>query len=59
MANFEVEPTIIHVFEKVVFDEKLLRDVTKFDTDILGTVQWILEVEASDVEGDVLGTLEI
>ena len=41
-ANFELDPTIPHMLMKVVFIDKLLRDVTEIDGDILSAFQWSL-----------------
>ena len=41
-ANFELDPTITHMLMKVVFIDKLLRDVTEIDGDILSAFQWSL-----------------
>ena len=36
MENFELEPTIMHVYKKVVLIDKLLRSVAEKDAEILG-----------------------
>ena len=46
-AIFEVDPTIMHMFEKVVFVDDFLRDVAEFHTDKLGAVRWSLEAEVA------------
>ena len=56
-TNFEVDPTIMHMFEKVVFVDDFLRDVAEFYADKLGSVRWSLEAEVADVEGCILGSL--
>ena len=55
--NFEVDPTIMHVLEKIVYINESLRDVAGFDAEILGVVQWILDITVAGVKGDVLGAL--
>ena len=57
MENFEVDPTITHVFVKGVLINELLRDVAEIDAEILGAVQWSLKVEVSDVEDEAIGSL--
>ena len=56
-ANFEVDPTITHVFVKVLFINKFLRNVSDIDVDILGAFQRSLEVDVDNVGDDVIGVL--
>ena len=57
MANSKVEPTIMHIFEKVVFINELLRDIAELDVEILRVVQWSLWIEVADIKGDTFGDL--
>ena len=56
-ANFEVDPTILHMVVKVIFIDEFLRNVAEIDADISKAVQWSLEVEVADVEGDIFEDL--
>ena len=56
-ANFEVDPTILHMVVKVIFIDEFLRNVAEIDADISEAVQWSLEVEVADDERDILGAL--
>ena len=53
--NLEVYPTVVGVFEEVVFLCEFVGDVAEFDSDILRAVDRGVEVEVTDVEGGELG----
>ena len=46
------------MFVKGLFIEELLSNVADIDADILGVVQWSLEVKVSDLKGVSFGALE-
>ena len=53
--NFEVDPAVVGVFERVVLLYEFVSDVAEFDSDVLWAVKRGEEVEVADVEGGKLG----
>ena len=55
-ANFEVDPSIMHGFERVVIVDEFFTDVAEFDADIVGAIQWIFGIEVHDFLCGKLGS---
>ena len=53
--NIELDPTVMGVFEEVVFLCKFVGGVAEFDPNVLGLVERGVEVEVFDVEEGELG----
>ena len=57
MADIELDPTIMYVFMSFLFINKLLSNVANIDADIIQAVEWILGVEVTYFNDNVLVTL--